>query len=138
MHKNKALVSIVLILGLVIIAGLGVLIYGLYKKANDTSFNFFNQTAKNKNNPAITSQKTITENIKFKKNISISLTNGEWVSNMATSQNKIIIHITNKFKSISDNLLIIDFCYCCNFSSKHNQICTCKSFCSYSGNRILF
>ena len=106
MHKNKALVSIVLILGLVIIAGLGVLVYGLYKKANDPSFNFFNQTAKNKNNPAITSQKTITENIKFKKNISISLTNGEWVSNMATSQNKIIVHITNKFKK--DRLLILD------------------------------
>jgi hypothetical protein len=106
MHKNKALVSIVLILGLVIVVGLGVLVYGLYKKANNPSFNFFQQTTKKKNIPAKTSNETIEKNRKFKKKISIPLTNGEWVSNMTTSQNKIIVHITNKYKN--DRLLILD------------------------------
>ena len=106
MHKNKALVSIVLILGLVIIAGLGILVYGLYKKANDPSFNLFKQTNKKKNISEKISNNTIEGNTKFKKDISIPLTNGEWISSIATSQNKIIIHITNKFKK--DRLLILD------------------------------
>ena len=41
MRKNKALISIVIILGLIIILGLGALIFGLYEKANDPSFSFF-------------------------------------------------------------------------------------------------
>ena len=106
MHKNKALVSIVLILGFVIIAGLGILVFGLYKKANDPSFNFFKQTNKKKNITEKIPNNPVQENTKFKKNISIPLTKGEWISNVATSQNKIIIHITNNYKK--DRLLILN------------------------------
>ena len=106
MHKNKTLVSIVIILGLLIIVGIGSLVYGLYAKATNPSFSFFKNKSKNQNIIAKTTDNKIDRNIKFKRNISISLAKGEWVNKMATSQNKIILHITNKFKE--SRLLILD------------------------------
>ena len=41
MHTNKALVGLVLGMGLAIVVGLGVLVYGLVQKAADPSFRLF-------------------------------------------------------------------------------------------------
>ncbi len=45
MHTNKALVGLVLGMGLVIVVGLGVLVYGLVQKAADPSFRLFSFAA---------------------------------------------------------------------------------------------
>ena len=106
MRKNKALISIVIILGLIIILGLGALIFGLYEKANDPSFSFFKQTALTNNLTTGTTNNIVEKNIKSKKNISIPLAKSERVKQIAASDNKIILLITNKFEN--SRLLIID------------------------------
>ena len=106
MQKNKALISIVIILGLIIIVGLGALVFGLYQRANDPDFNFFKQDSKKQNFAKETTTNIRERNIKSRKNISIPLGKNEWVSNIATSQNNIIVYITNKFKD--SRLLILD------------------------------
>ena len=45
MPKNKALVSLVAALGLILMAGLGVLVWGLQKQADDPTFKFFKKLA---------------------------------------------------------------------------------------------
>ena len=106
MRKNKALISIVIILGLIIILGLGALIFGLYEKANDPSFSFFKQTALTNNLTTGTTNNIVEKNIKSKKNISIPLAKSERVSEIAATDNKIILLITNKFEN--SRLLILD------------------------------
>ena len=106
MRKNKALISIVIILGLIIILGLGALIFGLYEKANDPSFSFFKQTALTNNLTTGKTNNIVERNIKSKKNISIPLAKSERVKQIAATDNKIILLITNKFEN--SRLLIID------------------------------
>ena len=106
MRKNKALISIVIILGLIIILGLGALIFGLYEKAKDPSFSFFKQTALTNNLATGTTNNIVEKNIKSKKNISIPLAKSERVSEIAATDNKIILLITNKFEN--SRLLILD------------------------------
>ena len=65
MRKNKALISIVIILGLIIILGLGALIFGLYEKAKDPSFSFFKQTALTNNLATGTTNNIVEKNIKI-------------------------------------------------------------------------
>ena len=106
MRKNKALISIVIILGLIIILGLGALIFGLYEKANDPSFSFFKQTALTNNLTTGITNNIVEKNIKSKKNISIPLAKSERVREIAATDNKIILLITNKFGN--SRLLILD------------------------------
>ena len=106
MRKNKALISIVIILGLIIILGLGALIFGLYEKANDPSFSFFKKTALTNNLTTGKTNNIVEKNIRSKKNISIPLAKSERVKQIAATDNKIILLITNKFEN--SRLLIID------------------------------
>jgi hypothetical protein len=106
MHKNKALVSIVLILGCVILIGLALLGYGLFKTANNPNFKFFKSAIEKPHN----SKKALSKNpglsLSFKNNILIKLTQEEWVHEVTTSMNKVLIHIRTKDKQ--DRLLILD------------------------------
>ena len=106
MHKNKALVSIVLILGFVILIGLGLLGYGLFKTANDPNFKFFKSTVEkpNNNKKALSIGPSLSPSVK--KNILIKLAKEEWVHEVTTSMNKVLVHITNKNKE--DRLLILN------------------------------
>ena len=105
MQKNKALVSIVLVLGLVILIGLALLGYGLFKTANNPNFKFFKSTVeKPNNNKALSIGPSLSPSVK--KNILIKLAKEEWVHGVTASMNKVLIHITNKNKQ--DRLLILD------------------------------
>ena len=106
MLKNKALVSIVLILGFMILIGLVLLGYGFFKTANNPNFKFFKNTIikPNDNSKALNKDPALSPN--FKKNILIELAKQEWVHEITTSANKIFVHITNKNKQ--DRLLIIN------------------------------
>ena len=106
MQRNKALVSIVLLLGFVIIGGIALLGYGLFEKANNPDFKFFKNVIETPNNKIKTHDKNSGLNTSFRKNISILLAKEEWVHEVVTSKNKIILHITNKSKN--DRLLILD------------------------------
>ena len=106
MHKNKALVLIVLILGFVILTGLAFLGYGFFKKANNPKFRFFKSTIEKSNNNQKALNKGSGLSTNFKKNILVELAKEEWVREITTSMNKILVHITNKNKQ--DRLLIID------------------------------
>ena len=106
MQRNKALVSIVLLLGFVIIGGIALLGYGLFEKANNPDFKFFKNVIETPNNKIETHDRNSGFNTSFSKNISILLAKEEWVHEIMTSKNKIILHITNKSKN--DRLLILD------------------------------
>lgn len=106
MQRNKALVSIVLLLGFVIIGGIALLGYGLFEKANNPDFKFFKNVIETPNNKIKTHDKNSGFNTSFSKNISILLAKEEWLHEVVTSKNKIILHITNKSKN--DRLLILD------------------------------
>jgi hypothetical protein len=106
MQRNKALVSIVLLLGFVIIGGIALLGYGLFEKANNPDFKFFKNVIETPNNKIKTYDKNSGFNTSFSKNISILLAKEEWVHEIMTSENKIIVHITSKSKN--DRLLILD------------------------------
>ena len=99
MQRNKALVSIVITLGFIIIGGLSILGYGLFKKANDPDFKFFKNSVQTRMKPSHS-------NTNFKNNISILLEKKEWVHGITTSENKIIVHITSENKQ--DRLLILN------------------------------
>ncbi|MEE2998605.1 MAG: hypothetical protein VX693_01665 [Pseudomonadota bacterium] len=99
MQRNKALVSIVITLGFIIIGGLAVLGYGLFKKANEPDFKFFKKSVQKPDKP-------LHSNTNFKKSISILLAKKERVHGIATSENKITIHITSENKQ--DRLLILN------------------------------
>ena len=106
MQRNKALVSIVLLLGFVIIGGIALLGYGLFEKANNPDFKFFKNVIETPNNKIKTHDRNSGLNTSFRKNISILLAKEEWLHEVVTSKNKIILHITNKSKN--DRLLILD------------------------------
>ena len=106
MQRNKALVSIVLLLGFVIIGGIALLGYGLFEKANNPDFKFFKNVIETPSNKIKTHVRNSGLNTSFRKNISILLAKEEWLREVVTSKNKIILHITNKSKN--DRLLILD------------------------------
>ena len=106
MQRNKALVSIVLLLGFVIIGGIALLVYGLFEKANNPDFKFFKNVIETPHNKIKSHDKNSGLNTSFRKNISILLAKEEWVHEIMTSKNKIIVHITSKSKN--DRLLILD------------------------------
>ena len=106
MHKNKALVSLVLGLSIILVGGLGLLGYGLYKRASNPDFKFFTT---NNEEPAKTSKllgKDSNSNGELPTNISIRLAKGEWVIKIALSDGNIIAHVTSVEKR--DRFLIID------------------------------
>ena len=106
MHKNKALVSLVVGLGIIIVGGLVVLGYGLNQRASNPDFKFFktNDTAPAKGSKASTVPAQI--QAKLPANVSIPLAQGSWVREIETSGDKIIVHITNEAKR--DRILILD------------------------------
>ena len=106
MHKNKTLVSIVIILGFVILIGLGLLGYGLFKTVNDPNFRFFTNFIEKPSNSKKSLNKGRNLGLIFKQNILIQLAKDEWVHGITASMNKVIIHITNQNKQ--DRILIID------------------------------
>jgi hypothetical protein len=106
MHKNKALVSLVLGLSIILVGGLGLLGYGLYKRVSNPDFKFFTT---NNEKPAKTSKllgKASNSNGELPTNISIRLAKGEWVIKIALSDGNIIAHVTSVEKR--DRFLIID------------------------------
>jgi hypothetical protein len=106
MQKNKALVSIVLVLGLVILIGLALLGYGIFKTANNPNFKFFKSAVEKPNNNKKAFNVGESLNPSIKKNILIKLAKEEWVHGVTTSMNKVLVHITNKNKE--DRLLILN------------------------------
>ena len=106
MSKNKALVLIVFSLGLIIISGLMLLGYGLYQRALDPSFKLFNF----KNKPEIYDTQVLAKNQNKNKlipqKIKIALSLNEWVRDVKTLQNRLVIHITTDLKK--DRILILD------------------------------
>jgi hypothetical protein len=106
MHKNKALVSLVFGLGIILFGGLVLLGYGLNQRADDPNFRFFKS---NESRPAEFSKKpALPTGMKAKLpiNISIPVAKGSRVSKVEASDGKIIVHITNKAKR--DLILILD------------------------------
>ena len=106
MHKNKALVSLVFGLGIILIGGLSLLAFGLYQRASDPDFKFFKTDKEmpvKTSGPSVKLAPTIS---KLPANISIPLTKGTWVSKIETAGDKIIVHITNEAKRVQ--LLILD------------------------------
>ena len=106
MSKNKALVLIVFSLGLIIISGLMLLGYGLYQRALDPSFKLFNF----KNKPEIYDTQVLAKiqnkNKLIPQKIKIALSLTEWVRDVKTLQNGLVIHITTDLKK--DRILILD------------------------------
>jgi hypothetical protein len=106
MHKNKALVSLVFGLGIILIGGISLLAYGLYQRGNDPDFKFF-KTASEMSVKAGSQPVKLAPRIpKLPANISIPLAKGTWVSAIESSGSNIIVHITNEAKR--DQLLILD------------------------------
>ena len=106
MSKNKALVLIVFSLGLIIVSGLMLLGYGLYQRALDPSFKLFNF----KNKPEIYDTQVLAKiqnkNKIIPQKIKIALSLNEWVRDVKTLQNRLVIHITTDLKK--DRILILD------------------------------
>ena len=106
MSKNKALVLIVFSLGLIIISGLMLLGYGLYQRALDPGFKLFNF----KNKPEIYDTQVLAKiqnkNKLIPQKIKITLSLNEWVRDVKTLQNRLVIHITTDLKK--DRILILD------------------------------
>ena len=96
MHKNKALVSLVMGLSVILIGGFALLVYGLVQQANNPNFKFFK------------SSESVPANIKanLPANISIPIPQGSRVSDLEVSEGKIIIHLTTAAKP--DRILILD------------------------------
>ena len=90
MHNNKALVSLVFGLGLILIGGLCLLVYGFIQKADDPNFKFF------KNEPVQASVPASNSSVTQPQNVTIPLPSGSKIKEMAASGNKIILHITTK------------------------------------------
>jgi hypothetical protein len=106
MERNKTLVSIVIGLGIILIGGLAILGYGLFQRANNPEFKFFKSSAKTTPEVNKLPEKNSNLSTAESKKIHIPLNKGEWIQEMKTSKNKIIIRITNEAKN--DRLLIID------------------------------
>ena len=106
MSKNKALVLIVFSLGFIIICGLTLLGYGLYQRASDPNFKLFNF----KNKPKIYNNQVLAKiqnkNELIPKKIKITLSLDEWVRDVKTFKNRLVIHITTDLKK--DRILILD------------------------------
>ncbi len=107
MQKNKALVSLVVGLGLMIIAGLIILVWGLYQKSADPNFKMFSESddkpALVRSTPAVPPSPTEKP---FPANVSIPLPQGYWIEEMEITSGRIIVHITNDTKR--DRILILD------------------------------
>jgi len=106
MHKNKALVSLVFGLGIILIGGISLLAYGLIQRGNDPDFKFFKTDPEMPLETSSQHDKLVPAISKLPANISIPLAKGTWISAIETSGNKIIVHITNEAKR--DQLLILD------------------------------
>ena len=106
MQNNKALISIVLFLGLIIISGLALLGFGIYKRATNQEFKLFNKTPAEAAKKSIISDGTVSIKTRPTKNIAIPLTKQEWIQQVTTSNNSIIVHINSKTKNV--RLLILD------------------------------
>jgi hypothetical protein len=106
MQRNKTLVSIVIVLGIIIIVGVALLGYGLVQRFHDPEFKFF----KSNSNTIPKIDKIFDTSLNAlptqQKKITIPLNKGEWISEMETSENKIIIYVTNKEKN--DYILILN------------------------------
>ncbi len=107
MQKNKALVSLVFGLGLIIMGGLVLLGYGLSQRAKDPNFSFFKSSDETpeKINEKISNKKSIST-ADLPKNISIPLAKGARVSRVDVSDDKIVVHIIDEAKR--DLILILD------------------------------
>jgi len=106
MQNNKGLISIVLFLGLVIIVGLALLGVGIYKRATNQEFKLFKKTSTEAEKHSITYDRIGSIRTKLTNNISIPLKKEEWIQQVTTSKNSIIIHINSKAKNV--RLLILD------------------------------
>ena len=106
MSKNKALVLIVFSLGLIIISGLMLLGYGLYQRTSDPSFKLFNFKNKLEIYDTQVLAKIQNKNKLIPQKIKIALSLNEWVRDVKTLQNRLVIHITTDLKK--DRILILD------------------------------
>ena len=106
MSKNKALVLVVFSLGFIIICGLTLLGYGLYQRASDPNFKLFNFKNKSKIYDNQVLAKIQNKNELIPKKIKITLSLDEWVRDVKTFKNRLVIHITTDLKK--DRILILD------------------------------
>ena len=106
MHKNKALVSLVFGLGIILIGGFGLLIFGLYQRASDPDFKFFSENSDKPAQISSAANPTPRLNTNLPVNISIPLPTGERIKEIEASGNRIIVHITNQAKQ--DQIMVLD------------------------------
>ena len=106
MHKNKALVSLVFGLGIILIGGFGLLIFGLYQRASDPDFKFFSENSDKPAQISPAANPTPRLNTNLPVNISIPLPKGERIKEIEASGNRIIVHITNQAKQ--DQIMVLD------------------------------
>ena len=97
MQANKALVSLVVGLGFLIIGGAIIIAFGLYKKSTDPSYKFFGG-AQDVTGPKKAAGPAGTD--------FIDLPTGAEIAHMETSGNRLILHVRKKDQSQS--ILIID------------------------------
>tara|TARA_B100000315_G_C14560171_1_gene580113 strand:- start:1368 stop:1706 length:339 start_codon:yes stop_codon:yes gene_type:complete len=96
MQKNKALVSLVMGLSVILIGGFILLVYGLVQQSANPDFKLF------KSSEAVPAELRA----KLPANISIPLPPGSWVREIEASDGKIIVHVTTEAKR--DRILILD------------------------------
>ena len=101
MPKNKALVSLVAGLGLILMAGLGVLVWGLQKQADDPTFKFFKKT-RVPNTAASASESAKNPTLNF----SIPLPPSYRILSVDAEGSRLFLHITNELNQ--DRVLVLD------------------------------
>ena len=88
MQTNKALVGLVIGLGAIIVAGMGLLVYGFVRKAADPSFSFFSKTpAGVVREPSRAAQLT---------NITVPLPPGTSVVSVARADDLLMVHTVDE------------------------------------------
>lgn len=106
MQKNKGIILIVILLGLVIIAGLILLGYGILQKSKDRDFKLFNISSKSQARSVLTSEPNIIIKKPSEKQITIPLDKNESVEQVMLSKNNIIVKISDGSKNM--RIMILD------------------------------
>ena len=103
MRPNKALVALVYGMGVIIVAGLIALIYGVTQKASDPDFSFFKKSGD-------AAMPVTATNTKLPANVSIPLPPGARIADMQVTGNRIIVQVVEDIdgETKKSGILIID------------------------------
>jgi hypothetical protein len=108
----QALKGLVIGMGVLIVAGMVLLVYGLYQKANDPDFKFFSLNEEKSNveqsvAPPVANSPTVTRRPQSSfGNTAIPLALGDSLVSMIAEDNRLIMHIRNS--SGSEKVVITD------------------------------